>query len=525
MTRSLGVVAAVLACSLGLGVQFSASGGETRDDTACVVLADNRLEEPVRAIVAEYGRLTGTPIRVELLPVAQVNAAVASGKSECDVVLCMSDKEEETTVAGLTGASKVAWKYPTGEPVWAATLGGHPHANRLVGFFGSSQGHRLWSESVAGFTITSGASHAEAFDWVAENRVKHTYPATAARMLRECGSPDRGICIDVGCGTGKLDVELAGRSRLTIIGLDVDPDMQPLFEAAVVRAGLEDRVTFVVGDAQKMPFEDDYADLIVSRGTLVFIPDIGKCLREVERVLKPTGVAFLGGRYLYTPQMHKKTNEELKQIVRRSGVAGAEVIDDRGQWVKIVGPDAPPSAREDKEGPHLLVDRFVIDYGITEGDCLLICASDGPMVQSLQQGFLGVTGLKMTALYKSEEIAAEARLRVGQAKQQDRITCTVGDIAALPFEQASFDLVAGLGPLLIWGDRQKAMRELHRVLRPGGAALVGGRFLHMPESRKVSSEDLRTDAAKTGIASIRVVDDLGQWVEVRKGVRQNASRD
>ena len=41
----------------------------------------------------------------------------------------------------------------------------------------------------------------------------------------------------------------------------------------------------------------------------------------------------------------------------------------------------------------------------------------------------------------------------------------------------------------------------------------------MPKHRKVSSDALRTDAAKTGITSIRIIDDRGQWVEIRKGTR------
>ncbi len=138
-------------------------------------------------------------------------------------------------------------------------------------------------------TIASGKTHAEAFAWVVEHRLKHTYPATAMRMLRELGGIREGICIDLGCGTGHLDVELAKRSRFTIIGLDVDPNMKPRFEKAMREAALEDRARFVLGDAQQLPFEDDYADAIVSRGTLIFIPDVAQCLREVDRVLDDGG--------------------------------------------------------------------------------------------------------------------------------------------------------------------------------------------------------------------------------------------
>jgi hypothetical protein len=69
------------------------------------------------------------------------------------------------------------------------------------------------------------------------------------------------------------------------------------------------------------------------------------------------------------------------------------------------------------------------------------------------------------------------------------------------------------------------MRELYRVLRRGGVALVGGRYLHMPEFRRVSSETLRKDAASTGLQAIRVIDDMGQWVEIRKGIADREFRD
>ena len=497
------------------------SGGKV-----CRVLADKQLEEPIRAIAREYSRRSGSGVSLKFLPAAEVNALVQEKKTGCDVVFCMpKDKKSETPVSSLPGARKVAWKHPSGEPVWGTVLTGHPEAAGFVLFAGGPTGHLLWSRSKTGFTITSGKTHAEAFEWVVENRVKHTYPLTAMRMLREIGGIRDGICIDIGCGTGNLDIELARRSKFTIIGLDIDPDMKPLFEKRVREAGLQDRLRFVTGDAQKMPFPDDYADIIVSRGTLTFIPDIGKCLKEVGRVLKPTGVAFLGGRYLYTPQQYKISNEKLKKIVRESGVPGAKVVEGRGQWVKIVGPKAPKAARRFQGGPHMLAARFIADYAITEGKCLVVCLDDGGGAQGLQQGFLNLTGLQLTALYPSEKVAAEAEKRIKEAKLSERITCKVGTLDALPFEEASFDLVAGVGPLLIWGEREKKMREIYRVLRPGGAALVGGKYLGMPNFRKVSSETLRNAAAKTGITSIRISDDMGQWVEVRKGIKNRRRRN
>jgi len=490
------------------------------------VLADARIEEPLQAIAAEFQRRAESRIALRFLEAAEVTNRVAAGTTDADLVLCIRSKpDDECPVAELPGARKVAWKHPGGQPVWAAAVGKTPQAADFLRFVGGPTGHRLWSESKAGFTITSGKTHAEAFDWVVENRVKHTYPLTAMRMLRELGGIRGGVCIDIGCGTGNLDVELAKRSEFSIIGLDIDPDMQPLFEKRVREGGLEKRLRFVTGDAQKLPFEDDYADVIVSRGTLTFIPDIGKCLREVDRVLKPTGVAFLGGRYIYTPQAYKITNEKLKQIVADSGVAGAQVVEHRGQWVKIVGPQAPEAAQQFQGGPQMLANRVIADYAIAEGDALLICSSDGGSSQALQQGFLEMTKLQLTALYPSEKLVGEAKGRIAEAKLDGRITCRVGTLETLTVGDASFDLIVGAGPMLIWGERQKKMREIHRVLRDGGTALIGGRYLYMPEFRKVSSETLRKDAEATGIRSIRVIDDMGQWVEIRKGIKDRGTAD
>jgi ubiquinone/menaquinone biosynthesis C-methylase UbiE len=361
---------------------------------------------------------------------------------------------------------------------------------------------------------------AESYHHIVETKLKHTYPVTAMRMLRECGNIQEGICIDIGCGTGHLDVELAKRSKLNIVGLDINPEMKPFFDQQVRESGLEDRVRFVAGDAQKLPFPDDHADIIVSRGVLIFLPDLAECLREVDRVLKPTGVAFLGGRYLYAPSENKMSLQELQRIVRKSGVEGAEVVDGRGQWVKIIGPEAPEAARTPQLGPTMLAGRFLADYGVTEGDCLLVCGGDGQMVQDLQQGFLELTELRITALYPSEKAAEQAQSRLKAASQDDRITCRVGKIDALPFPEASFDLVAGVGPVLIWTARQKAMQEIHRVLRPGGSALVGGRYVSMPANRRVSDETLRADARETGIATIQILNDMGQWVEIRKAAAE-----
>jgi SAM-dependent methyltransferase len=61
-----------------------------------------------------------------------------------------------------------------------------------------------------------------------------------------------------------------------------------------------------------------------------------------------------------------------------------------------------------------------------------------------------------------------------QLLQQLDLSATVmqGDAENLTFRDASFDVVYAYGCLMLVQDEAKAFRELHRVLKPGGEALV-----------------------------------------------------
>jgi MPBQ/MSBQ methyltransferase len=50
----------------------------------------------------------------------------------------------------------------------------------------------------------------------------------------------------------------------------------------------------------------------------------------------------------------------------------------------------------------------------------------------------------------------------------------LGDAERLPFPDASFDRYVSAGSVEYWPDPQRAIAEAHRVLRPGGVALVVG---------------------------------------------------
>ena len=79
-----------------------------------------------------------------------------------------------------------------------------------------------------------------------------------------------GIGIDIGSGPGTLIIELCGRTRLHWINADINPNFFPHFYEQAQQRGFGHRVSAIYADACALPFRDNYADIIVSRGSFPF---------------------------------------------------------------------------------------------------------------------------------------------------------------------------------------------------------------------------------------------------------------
>ncbi len=112
--------------------------------------------------------------------------------------------------------------------------------------------------------------------------------AVARPLLEFATLPEAGRILDVGCGTGSLAVAIAERySRAAIDG--IDPSSEYVAYASA-KNPFSNRVSFEIGDAQQLHFEDASFDGAASLLVFNFIPDPGKALREVCRVTRPGGV-------------------------------------------------------------------------------------------------------------------------------------------------------------------------------------------------------------------------------------------
>jgi demethylmenaquinone methyltransferase/2-methoxy-6-polyprenyl-1,4-benzoquinol methylase len=101
------------------------------------------------------------------------------------------------------------------------------------------------------------------------------------------------VVLEIGIGTGHSLKEIAnsvGQSGRAC-GLDITPRMLEISRKRLEKAGLIDRVELCEGDARSMPYEDDRFDATYMASTLELFdtPDIPGVLKEIKRVLKPSG--------------------------------------------------------------------------------------------------------------------------------------------------------------------------------------------------------------------------------------------
>jgi tocopherol O-methyltransferase len=108
--------------------------------------------------------------------------------------------------------------------------------------------------------------------------------------------------IDVGCGIGGSTLYLAEKFNAEATGITLSPLQAARATQRAQEFKLEGKTQFQVADALKMPFEDNFFDLVWSLESGEHMPDKTQFLQECYRVLKP------GGTLIVATWCHRPTN-------------------------------------------------------------------------------------------------------------------------------------------------------------------------------------------------------------------------
>jgi len=155
-----------------------------------------------------------------------------------------------------------------------------------------------------------------------------------------------GLCVHIGCGSGRLTAELARDQRFLVQGLEPESEMVRQARSFIQSKGLYGQVTVQQCDLGTLPYTDDLVNLVV-------ISDVARYkipFDEIMRVLCPGGVALIGQTRQETPQGQQLNAERLKQVLAGAGISDFEIIERAGIWARIEKP--VPAGMDDWRHPR-----------------------------------------------------------------------------------------------------------------------------------------------------------------------------
>ena len=116
--------------------------------------------------------------------------------------------------------------------------------------------------------------------------------------------------LDIGCGAAGKTMYYASCGVAHIYGMDVVDHYKEDAQAFAREKGMEDRFTFIVGDAHHVPFDDASVDTIIMNDAMEHVADPLQVLRECYRILRPNGRL-----YVNFPPFNHPYGAHLKDVI------------------------------------------------------------------------------------------------------------------------------------------------------------------------------------------------------------------
>lgn len=278
----------------------------------------DEVAQQISELVEEEKRLTATDVKWEHLK-----------ENLCSLILVGN-----VVFAGGDGIV-IAVHAETGNELWSSEVDGKAFG------LAASDGRLFVSTDIGGVYCFTEENVSEAKDIVPPinpspyptDSLTPIYEAAAEAILRETGI-NKGYCLVLDGGTGRLAFELAKRTDLKIVGIEDDADKIEIAKKSLDAAGLYgSRVVIEGWELSSLP--DYFANLIVSDG-IVISGRTGASAQEMSRVLRPCGgVAYLGQSPEASSIGELVDSTILLEWLRESGAPEPEVTQENGVWVKV----------------------------------------------------------------------------------------------------------------------------------------------------------------------------------------------
>ena len=101
-----------------------------------------------------------------------------------------------------------------------------------------------------------------------------------------------GVCLDVGCGTGRYSLKIADRG-VKVVPLDLSSKMLKRLKLKAEKSGVSDKVDVVLADGERLPFRENAFDCLVCALAFDHFEDCDGAAGEFSRVLKGEGLCVV----------------------------------------------------------------------------------------------------------------------------------------------------------------------------------------------------------------------------------------
>lgn len=112
------------------------------------------------------------------------------------------------------------------------------------------------------------------------------------RVVKKWVDGFSGVCLDVGCGTGRYALKIAGEG-VEVVALDLSLKMLKRLKLKAKKSAVYERVNVVVADGERLPFREDVFDGLVCALALDHFVDCDGAAGEFSRVLKGDGLCVV----------------------------------------------------------------------------------------------------------------------------------------------------------------------------------------------------------------------------------------
>lgn len=113
------------------------------------------------------------------------------------------------------------------------------------------------------------------------------------RVIRAIAPYKPRQLIDIATGTGDLAIGLAALNPEHITGLDIAEQMLEVGEKKLTKKGLHDKIQFVQGDSENLPYNANSFDGVTVAFGVRNFENLDTGLAEIQRVLKPGGIVAI----------------------------------------------------------------------------------------------------------------------------------------------------------------------------------------------------------------------------------------